>query len=75
MSKFDGEIRAVGQAVELDDLLVAIARSPRIAANRQDALTQYLSGGEGWRDAREALCGTFAGGLLLGAGLTGSSEP
>lgn len=74
MSKFDGEIRAVGAAVELDDLLVAIARPARIAVNRQDALSRYLSGDEGWRDAREALCGTFAGGLLLGAGLTGSSE-
>ncbi len=74
MSKFDGEIRAVGEAVELDDVLVAITRLPRLAANRQVALTQYLSGDDGWRDARDALCGTFAGGLLLGTGLTEGSE-
>ncbi len=57
-------------AVELDELLVALGRTPRVAADRQDAMAQYLSGEEGWHDARKALRGTFADPLPGGTGLT-----
>lgn len=75
MSKFDGEIRAAAEvAVELDELLVALGRTPRVAVDRQDAMAQYLSGEEGWRDARKALRGTFAASLPGETGLTADKD-
>ena len=74
MSKFDGEIRAQGEAIVLDEVLVALGHLPRAAAARTGALAAYLAGGEGWRDAREALHGTFSPGIAGTTGLIGSSD-
>ena len=75
MSKFDGEIRAAGEgSVELQELLAALGRPPQIAADRQDALAHYLSGEEGWSDARDALRGAFAKPSRRGTGLTGEQD-
>ena len=61
MSKYDSKIRAAGAVgVEIDDLLRALGRPLLPASDRRDAMAQYLSGEEGWRDARKALRGTFA---------------
>jgi len=75
LSKFDGEIRAAGEgSVELQELLAALGRPPQIAADRQDAMAHYLSGEEGWSDARKTLAGTFAKLSRRGTGLTGEQD-
>ena len=38
--------------------------------DRQDAMAQYLSGDEGWLEARKALRGTFAKAAPVATGLT-----
>ena len=61
MSKYDGKIRAVAEVSgQLDDLLAAIGQQAREDADRHDAMANFLSGAEGWRDARKKLGGTFA---------------
>ncbi len=75
MSKYDGDIRAAGEvSVELEELLATLGGVPRLAPNRQDAMAQYLSGEEGWRDARKTLRGTFANASRQGTGLTGDQD-
>ena len=73
LSKYDGEIRAVAEVSgDLEDLLEALGRPARVGSDRHDAMAHYLSGAEGWRDARKKLRGTFAkpshGGTGSGAG-------
>ncbi len=61
MSKYDSEIRAVAQVSgEFGDLLAALGQQPRTGSDRHDAMAHFLSGAEGWRDARKKLRGTFA---------------
>ncbi len=75
MSKFDGEIRGMKEvSIELDELLVALGRTPGIAAGRHDAMAHFLSGETGWREARKALRGTFAGRSRHGAGLISDKD-
>ena len=75
MSQFDGEIRAASEAsVELEELLAAFGTVPKNASNRNDAMAQYLSGAEGWRDAMAALRGAFAGTGKVAAGLTDGQD-
>ena len=75
MSKYDGEIRAVAEVSgDLEELLAALGRSPQPGPERQDAMAHYLSGEEGWRDARKRLRGTFARPSRGGTGLTGNSD-
>ena len=75
MSKFDGEIRAVAEvSAELDELLAALGQSPLADPGRNDAMAHYLSGEEGWRDARKALRGAFATPSRDGTGLSGRSD-
>ena len=64
MARFDGNLKAAGEAkVDVDELLSALS-SPagRTRSDRQEAIACFLSVSEGWRDAREALKGAFAGG-------------
>ena len=73
MAKYDGEIKAVAEVpAELEELLAAFGQPPRTGPDRHDAMAHYLSGEEGWRDARKALRGTFArssrGGTRLSRG-------
>ena len=76
LSKYDGEIRAVAEVAEdLDDLLAALGRPARTGPDRNDAMAHYLSGEEGWRDARRKLRGTFAKLSPGGTGLRDGSEP
>jgi len=76
LSKYDGEIRAVAEVSgDLDELLAALGGAPRPGPDRHDAMALYLSGEEGWRDARKRLRGTFAGPPGGGTGLTDGSEP
>ena len=75
MSKYDGDIKAVAEvAGELDELLAALARHARPEPERNDAMAHFLSGEEGWREARETLRGTFATPSRGGTGLTGNSD-
>ncbi len=75
LSKHDGEIRAVGEVSgPLEELLAARGQQLRPDSSRHDAMAHYLSGEEGWRDAREALRGTFAKPSRAGSGLTGGSD-
>ena len=75
MSKYDSEIRAAGEArVELDDLFVTLGGVPAARPHRRDAMAQYLSGEDGWRDARKALRGTFAKPSGNGTGLTSGED-
>lgn len=61
MSKYDSEIRAVAEVSgEIGDLLAALGHQPRTGSDRHDAMAHFLSGAEGWRDARKKLRGTFA---------------
>jgi hypothetical protein len=75
VSKYDGEIRAVAEVSgQLEELLGVLRQSPRIGPEQQDAMAHYLSGEEGWREARESLRGTFANPSRGGTGLTGNSD-
>jgi hypothetical protein len=75
VSKFDGEIRAVAEVpAALDELLAALGQPPAADPGRNDAMAHYLSGEEGWRDARKALRGTFAKLSRDGTGLSGRSD-
>jgi hypothetical protein len=75
VSKYDGEIRAVAEVSgQLEELLGVLRQSPRIGPEQQDAMAHYLSGEEGWRDARKQLRGAFAKSSRAGTGLTGSSD-
>jgi hypothetical protein len=47
--------------LSLDDLLALLGSAAEADdRSRQDAIACYLSGGDGWRDARKMLGGTFA---------------
>ena len=62
MSRFDGDITAASEAkLELEELLAAFGSVAAAGCNRNDVMAQFLSGAEGWRDAKVALRGTFAG--------------
>ena len=75
MSKYDGEIRAVADVSgELDDLLAALGPPPRMGRDRHDAMAHYLSGEEGWHDARKKLRGTFAKPSRNGIGLSDDKD-
>lgn len=78
MSKYDGEIRAVAEVAEvsgeLEELLAALGQPPRAGPDRHDAMAHYLSGEEGWRDARKTLRGTFAKPSRGETGLSGNSD-
>jgi hypothetical protein len=75
LSKYDGDIKAVAEvAGELDELLAALCRQARPDPDRHDAMAHFLSGEEGWREARESLRGTFANPSRGGTGLTGNSD-
>jgi hypothetical protein len=53
---------AAGEAkVDVEELLAAFGKAPVEGSERYWAMARYLSGAEGWRDAGEALCGTFSG--------------
>jgi hypothetical protein len=61
LSRFDGELTAVGEAsLDMIELLVALSGRPSADQERQSAIACFLSASEGWRDAKEALDGTFA---------------
>jgi hypothetical protein len=75
VSKYDGEIRAVAEVSgQLEELLGVLRQSPRSGPAQQDAMAHYLSGEEGWRDARKQLRGAFAKSSRFGTGLTGNSD-
>ena len=57
-------------SVELEELLAAFGKAPNAPSDRTDAMAQFLSAAEGWREAKAALRGTFAGIGKAGTGLT-----
>ena len=75
LSKFDGDLKAAGEAsFDLSELLSVIAATA-LADNgrRREAIACFLSASEGWEDAGRRLRGTFAA-LPKGSGLTESKE-
>jgi hypothetical protein len=62
LARFDGDLKAVGEAnVDVDELLSAFPKADKAARQgRQDAMACFLSASEGWEQAKEALKGAFA---------------
>ena len=61
MARFDGNLEAAGEAkLEPDELLAAFPKAAATVRARQDAIACFLSGSEGWQQARSALKGAFA---------------
>ena len=75
MARFDGNLKAAGEAkLDVDELLSALSgRSGASRKERQEAIACFLSGSEGWRDARDRLNGTFAS-VTKPAWLTGDKD-
>jgi hypothetical protein len=72
VSKYDSNISpADAVSDELAELLATLGGLHRPGPDRADAMAQYLSGEDGWRDARQKLRGAFAKG---GRGRTGLIE-
>jgi hypothetical protein len=63
LARFEGNFKAAGEArVDADELHAALSRAAgKGGTERHDAIACFLSASEGWRDAKEALKGTFAG--------------
>lgn len=61
MSKYDGEMNAAGKVPKaLDDLLRGQVGPRTTRRDRDKAMAHFLSGEEGWLDARKTLRGAFA---------------
>ena len=62
MARFDGNLKAAGEAkLDVDELLSVLASASNLGREeRQDAIACFLSVSEGWKDARATLKGTFA---------------
>ena len=61
MSRNEGKIGEPGSApVDAGEILAALARDSAGAEKRRDAVSRYLSAGEGWREASAYLGGAFA---------------
>ncbi len=61
MSRYDPNITAASPAPgDHEKLLLAIEGTAGAGAGRRDAMAKFLSGTEGWRDAKAALGGAFA---------------
>ena len=75
MARFDGNLKAVGEAkLDVDELLSALASASNLGREeRQDAIACFLSVSEGWKDARATLKGTFAS-MPKPAWLTGDKD-
>ena len=69
MARYDGELKAV-QEVGLSDVFGKDTLSPTDERLRQEAITCYLSGSDGWRDAIKLLGGAFAPDERRKSGLT-----
>jgi hypothetical protein len=75
LARFDGNFEAAGEAkLDVDELLSALTgASGRARKERQEAIACFLSASEGWKDAKEALNGTFAS-VLKSSWLTDDKE-
>jgi hypothetical protein len=64
VSRIEGRFEGSdGASVDAADILAALAKEARESAERrQDAVSLYLSAGEGWREASTVLRGAFATG-------------
>ena len=62
MARFDGDLKAAGEAkVDIGELLSVLSSGSNLGREeRQDAIACFLSVSEGWRGARETLKGAFA---------------
>ncbi len=61
MSKYDAEIKAARMVPSgLGNMLGGLGETFQTEAEHHDALAHFLSGDEGWHDARSTLRGAFA---------------
>ena len=62
MARFDGDLKAAGEArLDIDELLSVLSGESNLGKEeRQDAIACFLSVSEGWKDARDSLKGAFA---------------
>jgi hypothetical protein len=61
LSRFEGDFSAAGDAqLSMIELLGLLPPVPAPARDLQQAIACYLSGGEGWDQARKMLGGAFA---------------
>ena len=59
MARYEGELEALREAY-LDEVFLKGMFAAPSQRTRQDAITCYLSGGEGWQEAIGLLGGAFA---------------
>ena len=72
MSRFEGKFTAAGDAqLSMAELLGLAEEQGSASRKRQEAIACCLSGGEGWREAIQALGGSFAGGAAEAERLSG----
>ncbi len=68
MSRYDPKMTAASPApAELDELLLALGSAAGAGIDRRDTMARFLSGSDGWRDARAVLRGAFAKQAAVGA--------
>ena len=60
MSRFEGKFTATGDAQLSMEELLGLMEERFGGSKRQEAMTRCLSGEEGWREAIQALGGSFA---------------
>ena len=60
LSRFEGDFTADGDRLSLTELLGLIDESGAEGRMRKEAIARCLSAGDGWREAIEALGGSFS---------------
>jgi hypothetical protein len=63
LSRFEGKFTAAADVqLSMSELLGLVEEQSAEFRKRQEAIACCLSGGDGWREALQALGGSFAGG-------------
>ena len=60
MSRFEGDFTGDGEQLSVSELLGLINDEGADGRKRKEAIARCLSAGEGWREAIEALGGSFS---------------
>ena len=72
MSRFEGSFTAASEVqLSMAELLGLVDEQSAGVRRRQEAIACCLSGGEGWREAIQALGGSFASGAAEAGKLSG----
>ena len=75
MSRFEGDFTAAAEAqLSMAELLGLVEEQGAGLRKRQEAIARCLSGEEGWREAIQALGGSFASGSAQGGKTSRGTE-